>query len=180
MADPNAQRIEESPPVDMEQEERGLARAGVSAEFPSDSESESESEPAAFKGMLTHLVGGEIGSLNEFARQRSLTLEQLADWMAEPARREHAANLITLGDFQAQLLVCQHRAHIAARLVEVAGSATSPETVRRACADLLKVRLIDPYKENRLKPSLRPRKPRLTERILMQALERLGRIDEGP
>ncbi|MCI0675220.1 MAG: hypothetical protein L0Y42_05515, partial [Phycisphaerales bacterium] len=52
-------------------------------------------------------------------------------------------------DAQTQLMICQHRLIAVAKLADVAMNAPSHETVRRAASDLLKIRLIDPYREDK-------------------------------
>jgi hypothetical protein len=94
----------------------------------------------------------------------------------QPYNRQQICNLVTVLDAQTQLIICQQRLLAAARLAEVAASATSPETVRRACADLLRIRLIDPYLEDK-RPQKMPPPPVYSESEILASLERLGSMD---
>lgn len=125
---------------------------------------------------LERLVEGSLGPLSRLRDSIDLTLDEVSEWIAQPENRRQISNLVTLLDAQTQLIVCQHRLIAVARLADVAASAASPETIRRACADLLKLRLIDPYKEDKRPeklPPMVPFSPAAEERALA-ALERLG------
>ncbi len=106
-----------------------------------------------------------------------LTLDEVSDWIMQPHNRQQICNLVTILDAQTQLIICQQRLLAAARLAEVAASATSPETVRRACSDLLKIRLINPYLEDK-RPEKMPPPPVYSESEVLATLERLGSIDK--
>jgi hypothetical protein len=124
--------------------------------------------------VLAELVAGSLGPLSRLSETLDLTLDQVSRWIVEPANREQISNLVTLLDAQTQLLICQQRLLAVARLVEVARNAESPETVRRACSDLLRIRLIDPYREDK-RPAKMPPPPVFDEETILEALERMGR-----
>ena len=125
---------------------------------------------------MDQLVSGALGPLSRLQDTIDLTLDQVSDWIMQPHNRQQICNLVTILDAQTQLIICQQRLLAAARLVEVAASAEWPETVRRACADLLKIRLIDPYLEDK-RPQKMPPPPRHSESEILASLERLGSME---
>ncbi len=129
--------------------------------------------------LLNHLISGSLGPLSRLRDTIDLTLQQVADWIAHPANRGQISNLVSILDAQTQLIICQHRLVAAARLADVAANATSPETVRRACSDLLKIRLFDPYREDK-RPERMPPPPPVDEQAILDALAELGRTDYVP
>ncbi|MCI0674570.1 MAG: hypothetical protein L0Y42_02205, partial [Phycisphaerales bacterium] len=96
--------------------------------------------------LLDQIAAGALGPLTKLQDTIKLTLDQISDWIAQPHHRRQITNLVTLLDAQTQLMICQHRLIAVAKLADVAMNAPSHETVRRACSDLLKIRLIDPYR----------------------------------
>lgn len=76
--------------------------------------------------------------------QYGLGLPELSAWAARPETQRTVAGLCLLADLQTQLLLSRYRLVAATRLV---GQATSrdesltPEQVRKACVDLLKIEL---------------------------------------
>lgn len=122
---------------------------------------------------LEKLINGTLGPLSRLQETIDLTLDQVSQWIAHPENRRQISNLVTLLDAQTQLIICQHRLIAAVRLTEVAKSDASPEVVRRACADLLKMRLIDPYKEDKRPEKMPPARPMSEEKILA-LWERMG------
>jgi hypothetical protein len=122
---------------------------------------------------LKKLIDGTLGPLSRLTETIDLTLEQVSQWIAHPYNRRHISNLVTLLDTQTQLIICQHRLIAAVRLADVARSDASPETVRRACSDLLKLRLIDPYKEDK-RPERLPPPPPVDEEKILEMMERWG------
>ncbi len=126
--------------------------------------------------LLEEMTQGSLGPITKLQEALNLTVEQIADWMGHPRHRFVAANLVNLYDVQTQLMVCQHRLIAVARLAEVITSAESPETVRRACKDLLAVRLIDPYREDE-RPERPPPPAVVDEEKILEAFERLGAAD---
>ena len=126
--------------------------------------------------VMDQLVSGALGPLHRLRDTIDLTLDEVSDWINQPYNRQQISNLVTVLDAQTQLIICQHRLVAAARLVEVAATATAPETVRRACADLLKIRLIDPYLEDK-RPQKMPPSPVYSESEILASLERLGSMD---
>lgn len=133
-------------------------------------------QPGQEDAVLNRLISASLGPLTRVQKTIDMSLEQIADWIAEPYNRRQIANLVTLLDAQSQLLICQHRVIAVARLADVASKATSPETVRRACIDLLKIRLINPYLEDK-RPERLPRPKPMNEEAVLAALEALGRAD---
>jgi len=129
--------------------------------------------------LLDQLVAGALGPLSRLRDSIDLTLDQVSEWIVEPDNRQRISNLVTLLDAQTQLIICQQRLLAVARLVEVATSAPGHETVRRACSDLLKIRLVDPYREDKRPIRMPPPRP-LDELAILEALERLGRDEEMP
>ncbi len=126
--------------------------------------------------VMDQLVSGALGPLSRLQDTIDLTLDEVSDWIMQPYNRQQICNLVTILDAQTQLIICQQRLLAAARLAEVAATATSPETVRRACADLLKIRLIDPYLEDK-RPQKMPPPPVYSESEILASLERLGSMD---
>jgi hypothetical protein len=122
----------------------GTPAPGMSATLPA--------TQADLRDLLDKLVASALGPLNRVQETVNFTLDEVTAWIARPVNRKRIARLITLLDAQTQLLVCQHRLLAVARLVEVAHKAESPETARRACANLLRIRLIDPYREDKRSP----------------------------
>src|SRR5688572_4006776 len=106
-------------------------------------------QPTSPSDLLSQLAAGALGPLTKLQDTINLTLDQISDWIAQPHHRRQISNLVTLLDAQTQLIICQHRLIAVAKLADVAMNAPSHETVRRACSDLLKIRLIDPYKEDK-------------------------------
>ncbi|MDY7108406.1 MAG: hypothetical protein SYC29_07185 [Planctomycetota bacterium] len=129
--------------------------------------------------VLDQLVAGALGPLSRLRDTIDLTLEEVSEWIVQPENRERISNLVTLLDAQTQLIICQQRLVAVARLVEVARSAPAYETVRRACADLLRIRLVDPYREDKRPIRMPPPRP-VDEAVILAALEELGRADEPP
>ena len=129
--------------------------------------------------LLDQLVAGALGPLSRLRDSIDLTLEQVSEWIVQPDNRQRISNLVTLLDAQTQLIICQQRLLAVARLVEVARSAPAYETVRRACADLLKIRLVDPYREDKRPIRMPPPRP-IDELAILEALEHLGRDEEAP
>lgn len=125
------------------------------------------------RALMDQLVSGALGPLSHLRDSIDLTLDQVSDWITQPRNRHQIANLVTLLDAQTQLIICQHRLIAVSRLAEVATSSISPETVRRACSDLLRIRLIDPYREDR-RPEKMPPPPVYSEEEILATLERLG------
>jgi hypothetical protein len=122
--------------------------------------------------LLQQLVSCSIGSLTNLQRAIDVSLDQISEWIARPRNRRKISNLVTLLDAQTQLLICQHRVGAVARLAEVAGKDAKPEVVRRACADLLKIRLIDPYQEDRRPEKMPPQEPKTREQIQEEMFRR--------
>lgn len=130
--------------------------------------------------LMDQLVSGTLGPLSRLRDTIDLTLDEVSDWIMQPYNRQQISNLVTVLDAQTQLIICQQRLVAAARLAEVAATAQAPETVRRACADLLKIRLIDPYREDK-RPEKMPPPPVYSESQILASLERLGSMDgESP
>lgn len=129
--------------------------------------------------LLGEMINGSLGPLTRLADTIDLTLDQVSDWIMRPANRQQISNLVTLLDAQTQLMICQHRLLAVARLGEVATTATSPETVRRACADLLKIRLIDPYKEDK-RPEKMPPPPDIDQDDVRAMFQQLGSQPDDP
>lgn len=102
-----------------------------------------ETDTASSGTLLRELVRAEhdVLSLGEAHR---LTLGELSAWASEPKTQQTVAGLCLLADLQTQLLLSRYRLVAATRLV---GQATgqddglSPEQVRKACVDLLKIEL---------------------------------------
>jgi hypothetical protein len=130
------------------------------------------SASASTDQLLQMMVNCSIGSLTNLQRAIDISLEGISEWIATPKNRRQIANLVTLLDAQAQLLVCQHRVGAIVRLAEVASRDAKPEVVRRACADLLKIRLIDPYQEDRRPEKMPPQEPKTREQIQEEMFRR--------
>ncbi len=123
--------------------------------------------------LIDQIISGSLGPLSKLRDTIDLTLDQVSDWIIDPNNRDQISNLITLLDAQTQLIICQQRLLAVARLVEVATEAPGHETVRRACADLLRIRLIDPYREDK-RPIRMPAQKPVDEAAILEALENLG------
>ncbi|MEM9560842.1 MAG: hypothetical protein AAF995_11085 [Planctomycetota bacterium] len=93
--------------------------------------------------LLRELARAEHDVLS-LGESHGLPLGELAAWASEPATQRTVAGLCLLADLQTQLLLSRYRLIAATRLV---GQATgqddglSPEQVRKACVDLLKIEL---------------------------------------
>ena len=141
------------------------------------SETSSDNLPATVDpSVMDQLVSGALGPLSRLQDTIDLSLEQVSDWIMQPHNRQQISNLVTILDAQTQLIICQQRLVAAARLAEVAATAQAPETVRRACADLLRIRLIDPYMEDK-RPEKMPPPPVYSQAEILASLERLGSTD---
>ena len=123
--------------------------------------------------LIEQLVSGSLGPLARLQESIDMSLGEVSEWIGQAHNRHEISNLVTLLDAQTQLLICQQRLLAVARLTEVARQASSPETVRRACADLLKIRLIDPYEEDK-RPEKMPPEPPIDEQAVLEALEHCG------
>ena len=94
--------------------------------------------------LLSEIVSTSLGPLSRLSETVDLTLKQVSEWIAKPENRRDIFNLIGLLNAQTELLMAQHRVSAAARLVGLMHNEDAgPETVRRACKDLLKVRLVE-------------------------------------
>src|SRR5688572_9120844 len=127
--------------------------------------------------LLEKIVAGSLGPLTRLQDTINLTLVQISDWIAQPHNRQQLSNLVTLLDAQTQLMICQHRLIAVAKLADVAMNAPSHETVRRACSDLLKIRLIEPYRENKRPeppPPPEPPRPKEDPQEWLDFLEKIG------
>jgi hypothetical protein len=94
--------------------------------------------------LLKEIVGTSLGPLAHLGDTINLTLDQVSEWIARPENRRHIFNLLGLLDAQTQLLISQQRVMAAAQLARLAADDTAgPETVRRACKDLLSLRLVE-------------------------------------
>ena len=72
------------------------------------------------------------------------TPEEVAAWHGDASKRTLAYHLIAMLNLQAQMLMSQSRVFAVMKLVEVASNAeSSPETIRRAAADLLKINVVE-------------------------------------
>lgn len=93
--------------------------------------------------LLSELARAEHDVL-ELGQRHGLALPELSAWAARPDTQRTVAGLCLLADLQTQLLLSRYRLVAATRLV---GQATgqeeslSPEQVRKACVDLLKIEL---------------------------------------
>ena len=79
--------------------------------------------------------------LTELAESERLTLSQLAEWSNDDLTIAALDGLCRLNDARAQLLVSRYRTLAAARLFELAKDDAGGEVARKACVDLLGVRL---------------------------------------
>ena len=135
--------------------------------------------PAKSRKMMEQVLAGTLGPLTRLTSAVDLTLDQISRWIADPENRKQINRMVTLLDAQSQLLACQYRVLAVSRLVQVISDAANHETVRRACADLMKVRLIDPYREDK-----RPMEaaaitaPLPTEETMLALLEQMGKEDD--
>jgi hypothetical protein len=128
------------------------------------------------RDVLDALAQGSLGPLAHVNDTVNLTLRDLSEWIADARNRRQIIRLISLLDAQTQLIVAQQQLFAAARLAEVASTAAAPETVRRACADLLRVRLFDPYREEK-RPPEPPVPEQLDTEAILAAFERIGNMD---
>ncbi len=98
--------------------------------------------PAA-SALMRELARAEHDVLT-LGERHGLGLSELSAWAAQPETQRTVAGLCLLADLQTQLLLSRYRLVAATRLV---GQATgrdeslSPEQVRKACVDLLKIEL---------------------------------------
>jgi hypothetical protein len=119
-----------------------------------------DSPPPTKSSPLEKIVSGELGPFSRIRESTGMSLEEFADWMADPVNRRRIGDLISAQNAATEALLAEHRRAAAARLLEMGlGDADSapPETRRRACCDVLKIRVFDPYKDDKLKP--RPPQP---------------------
>jgi hypothetical protein len=99
---------------------------------------------AAEVDLLKEIVGTSLGPLSKLTDTLNLTLDQVSAWIAEPENRRDIFNLLGLLDVQTQMLICQQRLAAAMRLAQIMrDDEAGPETVRRACKDMLNMRLIE-------------------------------------
>lgn len=87
------------------------------------------------------LAGGlyaKRGELKGMARRHGLTLDELARRASEPDASRTVSSLRRLAEARAGVLLARARADATTLLLSLAQSATSEETRRRACVDLLK------------------------------------------
>ncbi len=87
------------------------------------------------------LAGGlyaKRGELKALARRHGLTLDELARRASEPDAARTVSSLRRLAEARAGVLLARARSDAATLLLSLAQSATSEETRRRACVDLLK------------------------------------------
>jgi len=107
--------------------------------------------------LLDVLVAGSLGPLSQTQQMFGVTLTQLADCMKLDHFRGQLGNLSTLMNAQTQLFIDQQQLLAVAKLVEIISTATAPETLRRACKDLLNIRKFDSNPRPRNPPNPRPR-----------------------
>ena len=99
--------------------------------------------PATASVLLRELVRAEHDVLS-LGETHGVPLGKLSAWAAEPKTQRTVAGLCLLADLQTQLLLSRYRLVAATRLVGQAtgqDEALTPEQVRKACVDLLKIEL---------------------------------------
>ena len=102
--------------------------------------------------LLTKMAAASLGPLARLTEKVDLTLDQIGEWVAKPENRRNIFNLVALLDAQAQLLISQQRVVAAAHLAHIAADQNAPpETVRRACKDLLTLKVIERAKPRGLR-----------------------------
>lgn len=86
------------------------------------------------------------GTLDLSALRERMSTTELAAWLGRAEVRAQLAALCEAGELQSRLMTSRYRANVASRLMSLAldkDSGASPETVRRACVDALKLGLAD-------------------------------------
>jgi hypothetical protein len=102
--------------------------------------------------LLAKMAAASLGPLARLTEKVDLTLDQIGEWVAKPENRRNIFNLVALLDAQAQLLISQQRVVAAAHLAHIAADQNAPpETVRRACKDLLTLKVIERAKPRGLR-----------------------------
>src|SRR5262245_61794186 len=91
--------------------------------------------------ILDLLVPGAFSPLAQAQQDHGISLEHLAAWLDEPQNIRAIENLQYLLRAQHTFMLLQQQPLAMARTVELITSATSEETSRKACADLLKARI---------------------------------------
>lgn len=93
------------------------------------------------KALMADLLNAEHDVLTLLDRHR-LTPKALADWIGNEDRRRCLVGLCQLANVQTQLLLSRYRLVAVATLIRQASeqeSDASPEQIRKACVDLLKL-----------------------------------------
>jgi hypothetical protein len=119
--------------------------------------------------------------LTELADAEKLTLSQLAEWSNDDQTIGALKGLCRLNDTRAQLFVTRYRTLAAARLFELAKDESGGEVARKACVDLLGVRLVAdsiPGHAQEADAHDEPATPPVE--ILRMLLAEIGRDDSSP
>lgn len=115
----------------------------TAADAPPDDGRVSPPGPASSLILLHDLARAEDDIL-ALGERHGIPLGKLAAWAGEPKTQRTVAGLCLLADLQTQLLLSRYRLVAASRLVQQAtgqDAALTPEQVRKACVDLLKIEL---------------------------------------
>ena len=130
--------------------------------------------------LLRQIVTTSLGPLSRLSATMDVTLDQVSEWIARPESRRQVFNLLGLLNAQTEMLIAQQRVMAAVRLSEIANDRNaSPETVRRACKDLLCMRLIERSRPkgksggDDLEPLPLPRPP-MSHNEILRTLEQMG------
>lgn len=94
--------------------------------------------------ILLHDLARAEDDILALGERHGVPLGKLAAWAGEPKTQRTVAGLCLLADLQTQLLLSRYRLVAASRLVQQAtgqDEALTPEQVRKACVDLLKIEL---------------------------------------
>lgn len=73
----------------------------------------------------------------EIAARHGMTMRELASWASAEEQRATVEGLCRFEDARGELLLRRARVRAAARLLKLTGEASSEETRRKACVDLL-------------------------------------------
>src|SRR5262245_35763273 len=98
--------------------------------------------------ILQLMVSGALCPLARLEQDHGISLQQLALWLRDPENQRDITNLLDVLRKQDQFLLHQQQPIAIAKNIELITSATSEETSRKACADLLKARIHEPIRSS--------------------------------
>ncbi len=84
-------------------------------------------------------VYSQVREAPQIADRHGMTLRELAAWAGTEEARSTVEGLCRFEDARAELLLRRARVKAARRLLRLSGEASSEETKRKACVDLLRI-----------------------------------------